>query len=63
MGVRTVFAVAVLLMTSADASAQVPFKPRPEKDDPHVDPKIRLAPPADVEHSMRKITPSVCQPK
>jgi hypothetical protein len=31
--------------------------------DPTVDPRIRVTPPSDVEHTMRKVTPSVCQPK
>jgi len=106
---RTFVAVAVLLMTSVVASAQVQFKPRPDKDpyrnlfgdssrarqptgpraasapsspqpaplpqkpvvvcgmlivpaDPRVDPKIRVAPPAGVEHTMRTVTPSICRP-
>jgi hypothetical protein len=31
--------------------------------DPRVDPKIRVAPPAGVEHTMRVVPPSTCQPK
>jgi len=30
--------------------------------DPQVDPKIRVAPPAHVEHSLRTVTPPVCHP-
>jgi hypothetical protein len=30
--------------------------------DPTVDPKIRVMPPADVAHSLRTVTPSICQP-
>jgi hypothetical protein len=30
--------------------------------DPTIDPKIRVRPPAGVEHSLRTVTPSVCHP-
>jgi hypothetical protein len=97
--------VALLVLTSSAAAAQVRFAPRPEKDpyrnlfggpvraqkptapkpatpspspspqkpfvvcgtlvvpaNPGVDPKIRVAPPAGVEHTMRILIPPMCQP-